>query len=97
MVVASEIAQQIDINAQFQPYVASIFDLQYVTPAGHQEFLDAIVKADIRKFEKDIGNCLAVSFRCDASMDRTQKDNEFMLIKTVDKEGEESLRYVGLG
>ena len=29
-------------------------------------------------------------------MDRTQKDNEFMLIKTIDKEGNESLRYVGL-
>eukprot|EP00795_Rhopilema_esculentum_P004545 gene4545-20797_t len=63
---------------------------------GHQDLLDAIVKADIPKSQKDIGNCLTVSFRRNVSMDRTQKDNEFMLIKTIDKEGEESLRYVGL-
>ena len=96
-VVTSEIAQQFDMNAQFEPYVASTFDLQYVSPAGHQELLEAIVKADIPNFQSNIDNCLAVSFRCDASMDRTQKDNEFMLIKTIDKEGNESLRYVGLG
>eukprot|EP00794_Sanderia_malayensis_P017228 gene17228-18949_t len=73
------------------------FDLHYVIPAGHHELLEAIVKAGIPNFQKDIDNCLAVSFRCDSSMDRTQKDNKFMLIKTIDKEGNKSLQYVGLG
>ena len=30
-------------------------------------------------------------------MDRTQKDNEFMLLNVISKHGNELLRYVGLG
>ena len=78
-VVASEIAQNFDYNNPFEEHDASIFDLQYVTPASHQQLLKIIVQADLPRFKEEIDNCLAASFRCDASMDRTQKDDEFML------------------
>ena len=78
-VVASEIAQNFDYNNPFEEYDASVFDLQYVTPASHQQLLKIIVQADLPRFKEEIDDCLAASFRCDASMDRTQKDDEFML------------------
>ena len=97
-VIASEIAQEFDFNDTFTAYDASAFDLQYVNPNSHLELLQTIVAADITKFKKEIEeDCLAASLRCDASMDRTQKDNQFILMKVVTKSGMEELRYLGLG
>ena len=55
------------------------------------------MQVDLPRFKEEIDDCLAASFRCDASMDRTQKDNEFMLLNVINKHGNELLRYVGLG
>jgi hypothetical protein len=96
-VVASEIAHTFDYNSPFEEYDASVFDLQYVTPASRQQLLKIIVQADLPRFKEEIDDCLAASFRCDASMDRTKKDNEFMLLNVINKHGNELLRYVGLG
>ena len=96
-VVASEIAHTFDYNSPFKEYDASVFDLQYVTPTSHQELLKIIVQTDLPRFKQEIDDCLTASFRCDASMDRTQKDNEFMLLNVINKNGNELLRYVGLG
>ena len=35
--------------------------------------------------------------RCDASMDRIQKDNEFLLLKIIDSDGREDTRFLGFG
>ena len=40
--------------------------------------------------------CLVASLRFDTSMDRTHKDNEFILFKITTESGEETLRYLGL-
>ena len=37
--------------------------------------------------------CIAASFCCDASVDQTQKDNEYMLLNTVNKD----LKFIGIG
>ena len=89
-VVESEIVAQFDISNECQPCSASTFDLQYVSPAGHQECINAIVEAGTPKFNEESKNALATSFHCEASMDRTQKD-KFMFIKVIDKQGSESL------
>ena len=95
--VASQIADRFDFNAPFQPYEALQFDFEYITPKSHLELLSGIVAADLSTFKGDVKDCLAASFHCDASMDRTQKDNEYMVLKTIDRDGKESLNYVGLG
>ena len=41
--------------------------------------------------------CIAESFRCDASMERTQKDNEYMLLNTINKDGKQDLKFIGIG
>ena len=37
--------------------------------------------------------CIAASFCCDASVDQTQKDSEYMLLNTVNKD----LKFIGIG
>jgi hypothetical protein len=94
--VASQIATQYNCNEPFVPYKPASFDLQYVNPASHRELLHAIVQSHLPTFRQYVESSIAVSFRCDASMDRTQKDNEFQLVKVVDKAGQENTRFVGL-
>ena len=96
-VVTNEIASKFNFNEPFTPYGVSSFDLQYITPQSHHDLLNLIVLTDLSNLQKQVDECLAASFRCDASMDRTQKDNEFMLLKLTDQFGAESLKYIGLG
>ena len=92
----NKIASKFNFNEPFTPYDASSFDLQYITPQSH-DLLNMIVLTDLPNLQKQVDECLAASFRCDASMDRTQKDNEFILLKLTDQFGTESLKYIGLG
>ena len=81
----TEVAQNFDYNNPFEEYDSSVFDLQYVTPASHQKRFKIIVQANLPRFKEEIDDCLAASFRCDASMDRTHKDTEFMLLNVINK------------
>ena len=64
--------------------------MQYIKAKCHVEMLSGIVAADLSTFKEDVKDCLAASFHYDASMDRTQKGDEFMLLKTIDRDGKES-------
>lgn len=55
-----------------------------------------IIVMDLSRFKQEINDCFEASFHCDASIDWAQED-QFMLLKTIDKSGEESLQYIGLG
>jgi len=96
-VVASHIASQYNCNDPFVPHEPSSFDLQYISPTAHRELLHTIVQSHLPEFRRHISSSLALSFRCDASMDRTQTDNQFLLAKIVDQSGEERTLFVGLG
>ena len=95
-VVAAHIASKYNCNEPFVAYQPSSFDLQYVSPASHRELLRAIVQAHLPDIRQYIKSSLALSFRCDASMDRTQKDNQFQLAKVVDGNGDERMLFLGL-
>ena len=60
----------------------------------HRQLLRTIVAADLLMFRKEMESILAASFRCDASMDRTQKDNEFLLLKIIDGDGREDTKFL---
>ena len=49
----------------------------------HRQLLRGIVAADLPMFRKEMESILATSFRCAASIDRTQKDNEFLILKII--------------
>ena len=48
-------------------------------------------------FRKEMESCLAASLRCDAFMDGTPRDNEFLLLKIIDGDGREDTRFLGIG
>ena len=96
-IVAGELASRFDYNKPFENYTASSFDMQYIHPGFHRELLTSIVQSHLSTFRAEIQQCLAASFRCDASMDRMQVDSEFELLKIINSDGSESLKYIGVG
>ena len=95
-VIAAKMAHDFDCNKPFESYSASNFDLQYIRPPFVQELLRTIVSADLPRIKEEIDSCIAASFRCDASMDQTQKDNEYMLLNTINKDGKQDLKFQAL-
>ena len=87
--ISTKIAHQFEYNEEFTPFTPSDFDLQYIRPEVVKELLRTIVVADLPRIKSELNSCIAASFRCDASMDKTQKDNEFMLLNVI-KENEET-------
>ena len=49
-IVASEMQKLFDCNKPFTPYDATDFDLQYINPGFHNEFLEVIVQSDLDQF-----------------------------------------------
>lgn len=96
-IVASEMQKLFDINKPFGPFESTDFDLQYLNPAFHNELLDAIVQSDLPRFREQVSAVQAASFRCDASADRMQQDNQFLLLKTMDTHGKEDMLFLGIG
>ena len=84
-VVAAKPAHEFNYNQPFQPYTPSDFDLQYIRPPVVQELLRTVVSSDLQKFKKEIHSCIAASLRFEASMDKTQKDHQYMLLNVVDE------------
>ena len=96
-VIAAKMAHDFDCNKPFQSYTASNFDLRYIRPPVVQELLRTIVSADLPRIKEEIYSCIAASFHCDVSMDQTQKDNEHMLLNTINKDGKQDLKFIGIG
>ena len=96
-VIAAKMAHDFDCNKPFESYSASNFDLQYIRPSVVQERLRTIASADLPRIKEEIDSYIAASFRCDASMDQTQKDNEYMLLNTINKDGKQDLKFIGIG
>ena len=67
-------------------------DLQYLSPTAHREFLECIVKSDQNSLASKLSNSMAISLRCDGSVDRMQIDKIYLMAKTISQDGEESQR-----
>ena len=70
-------------------------DLQYVTPASHLELLKCIVESDRQSLSQKIHNSIAISLRCDGSVDRTQVDKIYVLAKLITVSGDEDTIFLG--
>jgi len=65
-------------------------DLQYLFPTFHWELLECIVECDRQRVRDAIvKDTLAMSIRCDGSVDRTQIDKIFVMGKAVTKSGKD--------
>ena len=70
-------------------------DLQYLSPNAHRDFLECIVKSDRNSLASTMSNSLAISLRCDGSVDRSQIDMFFLMGKPISKDGEEHEIFLG--
>ena len=95
-VVAAKPAHEFDYNQPFQPCTPSDFDLQYIRPPVVQKLLRTVVSSDLPKFKTEVHSCIAASLRLDASMDKTQKDHQYMLLNVVIENGKRDLKFIGL-
>ena len=89
--------QRGDSTAEFEPYKPTTKEFQYVNPVAHRRFLSCIVQADIPNLKSAVKSALAVSIRVDGSIDRFQRDNEFVMLKVVQADGSDSLFFLGFG
>ena len=72
-------------------------DLQYLSPNAHSEFLKCIVKTDRNSLASKMSNSLAISLRCDGSVDRTQIDKIYLMAKAISRDGKENNIFLGAG
>lgn len=99
-IIASELAASFNISEANSDEIRlqkfSEGNLQYLSPNGHHEFLESIVASHKQEIvEKIISDSIALSIRCDGSVDRTQIDKMYVMAKTVSKTGEENLYFLG--
>lgn len=53
--------------------------------------------SDLDRFRKEITSVQAALFWCDASADRMQRDNKFLLLKVIDSHGKEDKKCLRIG
>lgn len=92
-VVMGNIANEFDDNNYKSE--ESKYNLQYITPASFRDCLEIIVQCHRSKLEEFLINSLALSLRCDGSIDRSQIDKIYTMVKAISKDGSEKLYFLG--
>lgn len=96
--LAFQIGQTFNINNPEQNVKdIELLNLQYLTPICHAEILECIVEVEQGLIEKKINDCLALSLRCDGSVDRTNIDKIYILAKLTNVDGKLETLFVGVG
>ena len=93
--VANDIAECLDLSADFVPYQPQPLVLSHVNPTNHPFFLDCIVRADKPNIQSLLSNALASSIRVDGSVDKQKLDNIFVMAKIVSPDGSDKLVFIG--
>lgn len=78
------------------PTIPSDINLQYVNRPYYLEFLKSIVKADRNNIKTKIQTAIAFSIRADGSVDRTQIDNIYVMLKLITEDGKMELILLGV-
>lgn len=94
--VASESGKGFDFNATDAPIVPENINLQYVNPAGHLNLMTTIVNSS-DEIRNEIKNSLACSIHIDGSVDKSQIDKIYILLKTVNPTGKLNTIFLGIG
>ena len=91
-IVASRIASNFSFNSESEKLR---IDFQYINPTINRELLEMIVDAHRETFADQIKQALALSLRCDGSVDRTQVDKMYIMLKVITSDAAEELFFVG--
>lgn len=71
-------------------------NLQYVNPKSYAKLLGAIVQSDKSNFMQKLEKSIAASIRVDGSIDRTQLDKIYIMLKILTSTGDKELVFVGI-
>ncbi|KAF0714641.1 E3 SUMO-protein ligase KIAA1586-like isoform X4 [Aphis craccivora] len=99
-VVVSRVSNNFEYNksSNITNDAAQDMDFQYLTPASHKDILECIILSHRETFiETLLTKSLAMSLRCDGSVDRSQIDKIYVLLKVVSKNGETNQYFLGAG
>lgn len=94
--VAAKAGQNFDFNTTTSTIPATI-NIQYVTRASHLDLLTVITRSNQTEFKEKIKNSLAFAIHIDGSVDRTQIDKIYILLKVVSKSGDLETLFIGIG
>lgn len=94
--IASEAGKCFDFNSN-APTIPSDINIQYVSPSSHLDFLNTIVQSHREQFKLKIESACAYSIHIDGSVDRTQIDKIYVLLKIVNASGELETVFLGIG
>jgi hypothetical protein len=63
-------------------------DFQYLCPSTHKEFLECIVDGDRERLAHKLTiDAMALFIRCNGSVDRTQIDKIYVMVKVITRSG----------
>lgn len=94
--VAAKAGQCFDFNTTTTT-IPSTINIQYVNPSSHLDLLNVITRSFDSLFKEKISSSLACSIHVDGSVDRTQIDKMYILLKIINKSGELETLFIGIG
>lgn len=94
--VAAEASHAFSIDNDDRNTIPTNLGLQYINPRAHLEFMTCIVESNIAALKTEIDQCLAISIRIDGSVDRTQVDKIYVLVKIITCSGASKLLFFGV-
>lgn len=93
--VTSQVANSFNFDSK-EPVIPLNMNLQYVNLPSHLDLMSYIVKSDKNNFKDKIQSARACSIRVDGSIDRTQIDKIYVLLKLITKEGNNEWILLGV-
>lgn len=94
--VAAEAGNLFDCKDVNAPAIDPMMNLQYVNQTSHASLLNAIVESDKPNFRTKLQTSIAASIRVDGSVDRTQIDKIYIMLKFITAEGEMESNFIGI-
>lgn len=94
--IASECGLIFDFNSVRESTVPENINIQYVNPPGHLKLLTTIVNS-WDEIQSKIQNSLAFSIHVDGSVDKSQIDKIYILLKIVNTNGHLETLFLGIG
>lgn len=94
--VAAKSGQNFDFNTTTSTIPATI-NIQYVSRASHLDLLTVITRSYQTEIKEKLENSLAFAIHIDGSVDRTQIDKIYILLKVVNKMGDLETLFIGIG
>lgn len=94
--VAAKAGQSFDFNTTTST-IPDTIDIQYVNGPTHLNLLEVITRSYQSIFKETIANSLASSIHIDGSVDRTQIDKIYILLKIVNRNGDLKTLFIGIG